>query len=323
MINAAIWKTWNGWAVIQMEYPSSIHQTTAYTIHDAEESMWGRVFNETEMFPVPLAPPPSPVATPTGGERLSKETVTVAANLENKGGDAPCTGPQTMKSEKPFASNVPGGESAGGTLLHVIWPTPEIRIEVWQSATASQPAAQATEGGQHPAPTGEAESIPCGGCGAKTESERCLNCRHVFREAESSAPTAKEVGLVGKGIYIASKVRHAAKWRDLRSRGVPVISTWIDEAGEGETGDWPDLWSRCVSEAKNARWLIVYREGDEVLKGALVEVGAALALGVPVIAVGDFDSMTWLKHHLVTSVLSMHQALAHIESHKVTPHDNN
>ncbi len=89
-----------------------------------------------------------------------------------------------------------------------------------------------------------------------------------------------------RGIYIASKTRHAHLWRDLRDAGAPIISTWIDEAGEGESADLNDLWERCISESKSCQALIVYREPEDVLKGAWVEIGAALAVGNPVYAVG-------------------------------------
>lgn len=88
------------------------------------------------------------------------------------------------------------------------------------------------------------------------------------------------------GIYVASKVRHAPTWKTIRASGLPIISTWIDEAGQGESGDLTDLWRRCIMEASTAEVLIVYRLPDEALKGAWAEVGAALACGVPVYAVG-------------------------------------
>jgi hypothetical protein len=96
------------------------------------------------------------------------------------------------------------------------------------------------------------------------------------------------------GIYIASKTKHAGLWIELRNR-YPIISTWIDEAGVGETSDWPDLWNRCISEASMASALVLYKEKEEILKGAWVEVGAALAYGVPVFAVGIEDFS--VKHH--------------------------
>ena len=113
-----------------------------------------------------------------------------------------------------------------------------------------------------------------------------------------------------RGIYIVSKVRHAPKWRALRDHGLlPIISTWIDEAGEGETQDLTDLWHRCIAEATSAECLIVYAEPDDVLKGGLVEVGAALGSGVPVYVVGRQPRWTWCEHELVTECASVEDAL--------------
>lgn len=88
------------------------------------------------------------------------------------------------------------------------------------------------------------------------------------------------------GIYVASKIRHAPTWRAMRAEGIPIISTWIDEAGPGESKDLANLWDRCVNEAASARVLLLYRLPEETLKGAFVELGAALKAGVPVCAVG-------------------------------------
>ena len=88
-------------------------------------------------------------------------------------------------------------------------------------------------------------------------------------------------------IYTASKTKHAAIWRRYREQGWPIISTWIDEAGVGETLCFNDLWKRCIKEASAADVTIVYREGEDVLKGAFIEIGAALASGKLVFFVGD------------------------------------
>lgn len=94
-----------------------------------------------------------------------------------------------------------------------------------------------------------------------------------------------------KGIYAASKVIHAGIWREARAGGLPIISTWIDEAGPGETKDYHDLIRRCFHEATHAELVILYCEPNEVLKGALVEVGAALACGVPVYCAGTCQNL--------------------------------
>lgn len=101
-------------------------------------------------------------------------------------------------------------------------------------------------------------------------------------------------------IYIASKTKHAARWRELRdAQGYNITSTWIDEAGPGESKDLSDLARRCVDEARKANALILYCEsGDFPLKGALIEVGAALGAGVPVFVVGECESLnTALASH--------------------------
>ncbi len=92
-------------------------------------------------------------------------------------------------------------------------------------------------------------------------------------------------------IYVASRASipaRAALWRDLRDRhGARIISSWIDEAGEGETEDFADLWARILGAVEVCDRLVLYVEaGDFPLKGALIEVGAALALGKAVWVIG-------------------------------------
>jgi len=85
--------------------------------------------------------------------------------------------------------------------------------------------------------------------------------------------------------------------------GWPIISTWIDEAEQGATDDWSDLWQRCIAEAAAADVTFVVVFGGEKLNGALVEVGAALGAGRPVHVLdpgGALDSHSWLHHPLVT-----------------------
>lgn len=125
------------------------------------------------------------------------------------------------------------------------------------------------------------------------------------------------------GIYIASRAsipERAAAWRILRDvDGWNITSSWIDEAGEGQTSDFGDLWSRIESEVCNAERLILYVEPDDFpLKGALIEVGMALAAGVKVFVVALGVRLeerscrplgSWIKHPLVDVVASMSEAL--------------
>lgn len=113
-----------------------------------------------------------------------------------------------------------------------------------------------------------------------------------------------------KGIYVASRSKHGPMWLKLRAAGVPIISTWIDECEVGATSSWPDLWTRCIEEAANAGALVLYVEKGEVLKGALVEVGAALSRCVKVFYAGPPRAFTFLEHPLVVRCPDLDTAVA-------------
>jgi len=126
--------------------------------------------------------------------------------------------------------------------------------------------------------------------------------------AEYPAQPSTEAVARAAGIYIASKVTHGHHWQKLREEGRPIISTWIDESGAGQTADWRDLWTRCVTEAARASALIVYREPGEILKGAWIEVGAALSAGVPVFGVG-VEQFSISKSGLITNCANIEEAM--------------
>lgn len=126
-----------------------------------------------------------------------------------------------------------------------------------------------------------------------------------------------------RGIYIASRAslpERAARWKHLRDvEGWLIVSTWIDEAGEGETNDFSELWSRIEAEVKSAERLIFYAEANDFpLKGGLVEAGIAISAGVPIFVVTPGVVIeprscrpvgSWMKHPLVRVVPSIELAL--------------
>lgn len=130
----------------------------------------------------------------------------------------------------------------------------------------------------------------------------------------------------GTWIYVASKVRHAAMWRDLRARGLPVCSTWIDQAEVGQTPDFTKLWRAIDREIGcEARRLLLYVEVADLdgLRGALIETGMALACGWPVAVVlldlvgGSVPELearralgSWLAHPQVRLFGTLTDALA-------------
>lgn len=125
------------------------------------------------------------------------------------------------------------------------------------------------------------------------------------------------------GTYIASRAsipERSARWRRLRDEdGWKVTSSWIDEAGAGETSDLGSLWERIAAEVARSERLVLYVEpGDFPLKGALIEVGMALAHLVPIYVVApgvvleptSFRPIgSWVRHPLVTFCETMEEAL--------------
>lgn len=112
-------------------------------------------------------------------------------------------------------------------------------------------------------------------------------------------------------IYTASKTTEAWRWRGLREKGYNIIATWIDEAEEGQSSDYADLALRCIAEAAAADITILYCRPGDLLKGALIEVGAALGAGKEVRCVGFCPSISkvfqqhllWVQHSSLANAL--------------------
>lgn len=129
----------------------------------------------------------------------------------------------------------------------------------------------------------------------------------ALEAAVQSPPAGGRVNPFARMVYIASKVIHADRWRTVAAAH-PISSSWIYEAGQGETTDFDDLWRRCMTEAANSKALVIYREPGEVMKGAWAELGVALSHGVPVHAVG-IEEFTIAKFKGITHHASMKDAM--------------
>ncbi len=134
------------------------------------------------------------------------------------------------------------------------------------------------------------------------------NNSKVIQHKENETMTSRIVSL--PRIYIASKTIHAPKWRRLRDEGYNIVSTWIDEAGEGQS-DYRELSVRCIREIRQSDFLILYCEVNEVLKGANVEAGAALAFGIEVRCVGKCNTLNrvFCQHPLWNEYSDIYVAL--------------
>jgi hypothetical protein len=93
--------------------------------------------------------------------------------------------------------------------------------------------------------------------------------------------------------YVASRAsipERPRMWKDFRENGAEITSSWIDESGLNETPSFSRLWARIVHEVGRSEQLLLYVEQtDFPLKGAFVECGIALGLGLPVFVVTDFS----------------------------------
>lgn len=109
-------------------------------------------------------------------------------------------------------------------------------------------------------------------------------------------------------IYTASKMLHAAMWREIYE--VHDYIHW--------TSRWPYLepfvnptpanaqrfWQDDLADIVRAQVLILFAgaDGQDQLRGGLIEAGMALALSKPVVTVGDSPHYgTWRYHPLVAN----------------------
>lgn len=119
-------------------------------------------------------------------------------------------------------------------------------------------------------------------------------------------------------VYPSSKVKHAPMWRKLQQE-VPHVffdARWIKRAEKEEQmqgDDFHDLWKECQEDIKDADVLLVYAEDGDQLKGALVEVGMALAFGVQVMLVTAVEDKhvfgTWMHASGVGWTSTMEDAM--------------
>lgn len=143
----------------------------------------------------------------------------------------------------------------------------------------------------------------------------------TLEEAKKPSPERRRTR-----VYGASRTHHAARWRDIRSAGtVEIVSSWIDEAGPGETADMSELWQRVEREVTSSDRLVLFvQDGDFPLKGALIEAGMALAAGVPVFVVLDPEIKleerslrplgSWARHPRVRFVPTLFDAFTAMTS---------
>ena len=117
-------------------------------------------------------------------------------------------------------------------------------------------------------------------------------------------------------VYTASTLKQAPLWRKLHETHPHIYchARWLKHMAHG-TPDTPEqaswFWQQDEEDVRDADALVAYADQTERLRGGLVEVGMAIAFGVPVIVVGaHFDCGTWQYHPAVTRVRDLDEAVA-------------
>ena len=121
-------------------------------------------------------------------------------------------------------------------------------------------------------------------------------------------------------VYTASKLTEGPLWRQLRNDWpeIEIVARWpfLHVSDTGEPG-WPSdcpahgsiFWRHDHDDVVACDVVLVYGQGDNALKGALVEAGMGIALGKTVIVVGSHPSYsTWQFHPAVKRVATLSDA---------------
>ena len=104
-----------------------------------------------------------------------------------------------------------------------------------------------------------------------------------------------------------------AKWKDndidLHARWHDMAQLELDESNALSPSDFHIFWSVDEEDVRHSDVLIVYGDLNDNLRGALVEVGMAIAFGKLVIVVGDCkDFGTWKYHPSVVCANDFYHA---------------
>lgn len=115
--------------------------------------------------------------------------------------------------------------------------------------------------------------------------------------------------------YVSSKLKHKDFWlnSDIADQ---IGSSWLTTEELSNPRDLDDMWTRYLHEIQDCDEFLMYLEDEDVPKGALVELGAAFALGKPIdiIWAGTKDQLrqkigTIVDHWLVDYYPTLEEAL--------------
>jgi nucleoside 2-deoxyribosyltransferase len=115
-------------------------------------------------------------------------------------------------------------------------------------------------------------------------------------------------------VYTASKLSAHELWERLQNEWPEVHfhARWLKHMKLGtpnERSHAQEFWLQDEEDVANSDAVLVYGRPDEKLRGALVEAGIALVLGIPVVVVGEHpDYSTWQYHPGCVRVATLEDA---------------
>jgi hypothetical protein len=125
-------------------------------------------------------------------------------------------------------------------------------------------------------------------------------------------------------VYTASKIHHHLLWKKMKEDidwdFVEWTATWVEHPmiGNEAAGDpiddavFVDAWSQNIWDVRRSDFVLLYAGGSNALKGALIEAGCALGIGLQVLAVGLTSEHSWAFHPAVKCFPNLVGARQHL-----------
>lgn len=122
-----------------------------------------------------------------------------------------------------------------------------------------------------------------------------------------------------KNVYFASKMDKAHRWRELYSYSdlINITARWpyLEPSVAPTPANAKKFWRGDYLDIQACDFLICYADGDDKLRGALVEAGMAIGMGKTVIVIGIHDDYgTWQYHEQVLRFSTILEALDYVIS---------
>jgi hypothetical protein len=125
-------------------------------------------------------------------------------------------------------------------------------------------------------------------------------------------------------VYTASKLHHHLLWKKMREDiewdFVEWTATWVNHSMleneiAGQVIDpeiYLNAWSQNIWDVRRSDFVLLYSGGENMLRGALVEAGCAIGIGLQVLVVGVPLNHTWAFHPAVKRFPNLVGARQHL-----------